>query len=202
MYRSGICTKNFPKDFQQQTTFDANAYPTYRRRNNGRIHTKAGFTFDNRRVVPYNPRILQRYRTHRNCEVVSSLKPIKCIFKYIHKGNAWTTLHVANQTPPPQARNEVQEYLDARTISPAEACWNLFEYNRTAHSPPGFIASYSYTRLHFLFSVILATLHVLSHIIPSFVLCYSRTLPRNTCIRCLPIYPSVFHPELTGDFRS
>lgn len=33
---NGKCSKNFPKSFNEETTFDSNGYPIYRRRNDGR----------------------------------------------------------------------------------------------------------------------------------------------------------------------
>jgi hypothetical protein len=59
--RDGICTKQYPKEFCEETTFDEHSYPKYRRPNNGRIHvigkTSAfdGYHVDNRWIVPYNP---------------------------------------------------------------------------------------------------------------------------------------------------
>ena len=52
---NGRCSKQFPKDFLETTLFGENGYPRYARPNNGHTIEKNGFTYDNRRVVPYNP---------------------------------------------------------------------------------------------------------------------------------------------------
>ena len=50
----GRCSKHFPKEFSEVTVYGENGYPQYARPNNGRTVRKNGFTYDNRRVVPYN----------------------------------------------------------------------------------------------------------------------------------------------------
>lgn len=42
------CTKKFPKAFNERTTFDANGYPVYRRRDDGKTIEKNGVSIDNR----------------------------------------------------------------------------------------------------------------------------------------------------------
>ncbi len=42
------CTKKFPKAFNDQTTFDENGYPVYRRRDTGATIDKNGIPVDNR----------------------------------------------------------------------------------------------------------------------------------------------------------
>lgn len=43
-------------------------------------------TVDNSWVVPYNPALLLKFKSHLNCEVVHSVLTVKYIFKYITKG--------------------------------------------------------------------------------------------------------------------
>ena len=84
----GKCQKHFPKMFSETTVIGTEAYPTYKRRDNGStIRLKKGnafFEVDNRFVVPYNPWLLKRYRCHTNVEVCASVKSVKYIYKYIH----------------------------------------------------------------------------------------------------------------------
>ncbi|XP_031090985.1 uncharacterized protein LOC115995982 [Ipomoea triloba] len=47
---NGRCTKYFPKRFVDSSSFDADGYPIYRRRNDGRTITKNGIQMDNRYV--------------------------------------------------------------------------------------------------------------------------------------------------------
>ena len=54
---NGKCSKYYPREFVTTTTINKNGYPTYRRRNHGRIIKKKGISIDidNRWIVPYNP---------------------------------------------------------------------------------------------------------------------------------------------------
>jgi hypothetical protein len=58
--KNGRCSKNYPKPFQEETTFDNNGFVVYRRRNNGRFVTKGGVRFDNRFVMPTNLALLKK----------------------------------------------------------------------------------------------------------------------------------------------
>jgi hypothetical protein len=79
------CTKNYPKDFIDETTEDENGYPSYKRRNTGTYKIK-NLDIDNRWVVPYNPYLSATYNCHINVEICSTIKAIKYIHKYIYKG--------------------------------------------------------------------------------------------------------------------
>ncbi|XP_044005873.1 uncharacterized protein LOC122850880 [Aphidius gifuensis] len=48
--KDGICTKHFPKKFQNETLIDENGYPTYKRRNTGVYKRINGEAVDNRYV--------------------------------------------------------------------------------------------------------------------------------------------------------
>ena len=50
---NGVCTKNFPKEFNDETILSVNGYPQYRRRNNGRNVLIRGIQLDNRYVSNY-----------------------------------------------------------------------------------------------------------------------------------------------------
>jgi hypothetical protein len=57
-WEDGKCSKQFPKPFTDQTTIVEDAYPSYRRQENGRTVKKSGTTFNNGHVVPYNKYLL------------------------------------------------------------------------------------------------------------------------------------------------
>jgi hypothetical protein len=59
--KNNNCSKFYPKKFVSRTTFDANGYPVYRRRDFGHTVTKKDVVLDNRSVVPYNPKLLMKY---------------------------------------------------------------------------------------------------------------------------------------------
>ncbi|RYR62753.1 hypothetical protein Ahy_A04g020498 [Arachis hypogaea] len=72
--KDGKCSKFYPKRFVDQTRFDEDVYPIYRRRNIGVIVKINDVDIDNRFVVPYNPLLLMKYQAHIN------------LFKYVNKG--------------------------------------------------------------------------------------------------------------------
>ncbi|SJL16837.1 uncharacterized protein ARMOST_20366 [Armillaria ostoyae] len=117
--KDGCCTKNFPKEFNEQTKFTTDGYPNLARPNNGReyvkIHGQTQTIYTNRDIVPYNPYLSARYNCHINVEVCVSVKAIKYIHKYIYKGHDRTTLEVRDH-------DEIKEFLDARYISAIESC--------------------------------------------------------------------------------
>ncbi|KAK8935509.1 hypothetical protein KSP39_PZI013684 [Platanthera zijinensis] len=102
--------------------------PIYKRRNNGQsfiLHRAENFAIDNRWVVPYNPWLLLKYDCHINVEICSSIKSIKYLYKYIHKGPD----SVAFQIQPFSDHNEVVQYVNGRWICPHEAFWKIFKFS-------------------------------------------------------------------------
>ena len=117
----GRCTKNFPKDFLNKTEFNEGYFPKYRRRETGKKHLKNGVPFDNRDIVPYNPYLVRRFECHINVEIVGSLKSVKYLYKYLHKGHDRADLSMNSDND-----DEISAHLDARYVGPAEACWRIF----------------------------------------------------------------------------
>ncbi|KXN91247.1 hypothetical protein AN958_01607, partial [Leucoagaricus sp. SymC.cos] len=58
---NGRCSKQYPKPFNSETLYGEDGYPRYARPEDGPTFTKAGFTYDNIWVVPYNPYLSARY---------------------------------------------------------------------------------------------------------------------------------------------
>ncbi|KAK8934325.1 hypothetical protein KSP39_PZI014847 [Platanthera zijinensis] len=126
--KHGVCKKGYPKHFAETTLQGADSYPIYRRRNNGQsfiLHRAENFVIDNRWVVPYNPWLLLKYDCHINVEICSSIKSIKYLYKYIHKGPD----SVAFQVQPFSDHNEVAQYVNGRWICPHEAFWKIFKFS-------------------------------------------------------------------------
>ncbi|GFW91034.1 ATP-dependent DNA helicase [Trichonephila clavipes] len=99
----GKCTKNFPKDMNNDTVTNVDGYPIYRRRNpenGGQSFIKninnTDIDIDNRWVVPYSPLLSKTYNAHINVEFCSSVKSIKYICKYVHKGSDMAVFRVEN----------------------------------------------------------------------------------------------------------
>ncbi|XP_046686618.1 uncharacterized protein LOC124372283 [Homalodisca vitripennis] len=101
---NGKCTKRFPKPCQTDTITNIDGYPSYRRRDvdNGgqsyelRLSNGVRVDIDNRWVVPYSPLLCKTYKAHINVELCSSVKSIKYICKYVHKGSDKAIFSVQN----------------------------------------------------------------------------------------------------------
>ena len=141
----GRCTKNYPRAFTNATTVQADGYPTYRRRNNGRtvpvyVRGRNGqpgrwVNLDNRSVVPYNKRLSHYFNAHINVEICSSVKAVKYVYKYIYKGSDRARIVLRDTVADRDNVNEVQVFLNARFISPPEACWRIFAFPLHGRKP-------------------------------------------------------------------
>ena len=81
--QDGACHFRYPKQFNETTEQGNDAYPIYRRQNDGQKVFVRKKWLDNRWVVPYNPTLLMRYNCHINVEVSSSIKGCKYLYKYV-----------------------------------------------------------------------------------------------------------------------
>ncbi len=118
------CTKNFPKAIYAQTVFEVEGYPLYKRHNQFSA-TVGNNTIDDAFVVPYNKTILLKYDCHTNVESCTSVKCIKCIFKYIPKGHDSAHLEIRQSIVD---HDEILEYLNARYVGPHQALFRIFSY--------------------------------------------------------------------------
>ncbi len=123
---NGVCTKDYPKEFREETSLGSNSYPEYRRRNDGRTFNKKGVDLDNRDVVPYNKYLCKKYGSHINVEACMSVKSVKYIFKYIYKGHDCASIELKESGQ--LDHDEISTHLDARYVSPPEAFWHLSGY--------------------------------------------------------------------------
>jgi len=134
--KDGKCSKRFPKTFQDKTTFDADGFPIYRRRDTGVMAQKNGVDLDNRWVVLHNLGILKKFQAHINVEACNQSYLIKYLFKYCHKGADAARLGVAphssatGDTDPNNSSgvDEIAEYIKSRYLSWCEAVWRLFGF--------------------------------------------------------------------------
>jgi hypothetical protein len=63
------CKQGFLKPFSEKKIVVDGAYPIYKRRNNGRSHTKNGTTFVNLHVVPFNRFLSYMFQCHINVKI-------------------------------------------------------------------------------------------------------------------------------------
>jgi hypothetical protein len=77
---NGMCSRNFPKEFNSVTRILHDGFPEYRRR--GRFCGLDGNrVVHDEWVVPHNPYLLARYRCHINVEVAGHVRSCKYIYK-------------------------------------------------------------------------------------------------------------------------
>jgi hypothetical protein len=136
----GTCSKCFPKDFQEETMTDPDSgYPLYRRQRHGHTGTTPGprgKPVDSSWVVPYNPYLLLLLDAHCNVEICAGIKAVKYLFKYMLKGSDHINVTLQHEqkddekaSGADEARDEVQDYLSARYLTPPEAMWRLFSFS-------------------------------------------------------------------------
>jgi hypothetical protein len=94
---------------------------------------------DNRIVVPYSPYLSLKFNCHINVEIVQSIRSIKYLFKYTHKGpdKANIKLFVEKETPDEKKeKDEIKEHVSCRYVSPCEAIWRIQEnrMHRKSHT--------------------------------------------------------------------
>ncbi|GFR98290.1 hypothetical protein ElyMa_004497700 [Elysia marginata] len=137
--KNGTCSKGFPKPFIQNSEIGNDSYPKYRRRspNHGGQELVLDKTtntskIDSRWFVPYNPLLLRLMNCHLNVELCSSVKSIKYVLKYVHKGCDQATFKVTEQA----TRDEVSDFINVRYIGSTEAAWRIFSMPMHERFPP------------------------------------------------------------------
>ncbi|KAL8616707.1 hypothetical protein ACOMHN_031689 [Nucella lapillus] len=129
------CTKKCPKAFHATTDQGEDSYPKYRRRSEedgGHVgKLKDSVIITNQWVVPYNPYLLHQFNCHINVEICSSIKSIKYVLKYVHKGTDQAVFQLQKagtaQQEDHQQNNvdEISMFQNARYIGSIEAGWRL-----------------------------------------------------------------------------
>ncbi|XP_056697701.1 uncharacterized protein [Spinacia oleracea] len=131
---NGVCKRKFPKPFSASTIQGDNSYPIYRRRGDlpaVPLHENSTTYVDNSWVVPYNPWLLLKYDCHINVEICSSIKCVKYLYKYVHKGVDRISMEVRTRTD----TNEIQQFIDARWVCAPEALWRIYQFTLTRMCP-------------------------------------------------------------------
>ena len=140
--QDGRCSKKYPKQYMAETQLGANSYPLYRRSspdNGGLVSTismriggsQVDQQVDNRWIIPYNKLLLRSMNCNCNVELCMSIKSIKYVLKYVHKGcdQAMFTLQSSQV-------DEISDYQNARYVSSNEAAWRIMEFPIHDRDPP------------------------------------------------------------------
>jgi hypothetical protein len=84
--KKGRCSKFYPKEFQEETTFTYTGFTVYQRRDTGIFIRRDAHNLDNTWVVPHKLELLKKYQAHINVEYVNKSKILKYSCKYVNKG--------------------------------------------------------------------------------------------------------------------
>ncbi|XP_026471532.1 uncharacterized protein LOC113375801 [Ctenocephalides felis] len=129
---NGKCTKHSPKSFQNDTITDIDGYPAYRQRDVDiggqcfelRLSNGGVIDVDSRWVVPYSPLLCKTYKAHINVKLCSSVKSIKYICKYVHKGSDKAIFAIKSINE----NDEITRYQMGRYVSSNEAISRIFGF--------------------------------------------------------------------------
>ncbi|XP_033134268.1 uncharacterized protein LOC117127729 [Brassica rapa] len=146
-----LCTKKYPRPYNDNTSIDKSGYVLYRRRRNDDASTvKAGAVLENTFVVPHNIKLVKKYEAHINVEWCNRTSAVKYLFKYITKGvdRATAVIENGNTAATSDAtgsggskekvvrqRNEIQDYIEARYLSACESMWRTFAFHIHKRKP-------------------------------------------------------------------
>ncbi|KAM0914328.1 hypothetical protein ACQ4PT_011536 [Festuca glaucescens] len=143
--KEGICSKRFPKAYNDETLVDDKGFPVYRRRDDGRfvLRNKGTVKLTNKWVVPYNLELLKRFQVHINVEWCNKTNLLKYLFKYVTKGpdvarvrfETLSNSATSGGSTSPAGRNEIEEFVKCRYLSACEACWRMFGYDIQGRQP-------------------------------------------------------------------
>lgn len=64
------CSKFYPKEFQEETTFDQNVFTLYRHRDTGIYIKKGEYNLDNRWVVSHSIYLLKKISSSYKCRIL------------------------------------------------------------------------------------------------------------------------------------
>lgn len=124
----GKCSKKFPKSYQNETVMDENGYPYYMRKNDGIVYNMLnGHTVDNRWTVPYCPKLLETFNCHMNVEIVTSIRSVKYMYKYVYKGHDAANVVIGECDNNDRIINhdEIHDFIESRYVGPSEACYRI-----------------------------------------------------------------------------
>ena len=139
---NNACTKEFPKAFNSVTSIAGDCFAKSRRRDNSGEGHFVGSDAQKRAVsnawvVQYNPYFLLRYNAHINVEICSSVKSVKYIFKYIHKGHDRAVVILNEKGVPASGEaqcqsvftvDEIKTHVDTRYVCAPESLWRIYAY--------------------------------------------------------------------------
>ncbi|KAF8077404.1 hypothetical protein N665_1040s0008 [Sinapis alba] len=136
---NNLCTKKFPRPYNDYTSIDQSGYVLYRRRKDENAFVlKDGVQLNNTSVIPHNVELLKKYQAHINVEWCNRTSAVKYLFKYITKGvdKASAVIERGSTSANPdkaddttkKQSNEIQDYVEGRYLSACESMWRIFAF--------------------------------------------------------------------------
>jgi len=133
----GKCKKRYPCSFSEETHYDVDRYPEYRRHQTHIfLDPNTQRVVDNWWIVLYNLHLVTKYHAHINVEICSSISAIKHLYKYVYKGPNRATAVIERQVNrhgqennaqvvvangEGQNHDEIKAYLEGRYVSASKA---------------------------------------------------------------------------------
>ncbi|PWZ18516.1 ATP-dependent DNA helicase PIF1 [Zea mays] len=78
---------------------------------------------------------LRLFNCHINVEACGSIKAVKYLFKYIYKGHDRASVVMRDASKENGDVDEIQQYRDARWVTPPEALWRIYGFELSQNSP-------------------------------------------------------------------
>ncbi|XP_074284292.1 uncharacterized protein LOC141608843 [Silene latifolia] len=110
----------------------------YKRSKKGVTVIKDDVPSGNDFVIPYNFKLLLKYRDHINVEWCNQSRSIKYLFKYINKGSDRVTMqsfYTHRNEEDPGRFDEIKRFYDCRYLSACEAVWRIFGFDIHYRTP-------------------------------------------------------------------
>ena len=123
---NGKCTKNYPKEFLDETVFTDRGGTLFRRRNDNRFaQLPNNYKASNKWIVPYNAFFLLKFKGHINLEMVRSMfDNIKYLYKYIYKGSDVALMRLKMT----ETDDEVETYECLKYVNATRAFYNIYSF--------------------------------------------------------------------------
>ena len=132
----GRCSKCFPKEFQEETLYGDDGYPSYKSPNDATTCThSSGHIFQNCDVAPYNPYLSVKYNCRINCEICASSEPSSTSISTFSKAAIRPPLRSLGKMVVIKHKMKSRSILDAQYIFAIENCWHLVEFNVHSEEP-------------------------------------------------------------------
>ncbi len=128
----GFCKSCFPRPCGITRRVE-NGFIELKRRVGGQI--RPGWTAGDEFIVPYNPWMLFKYRTHINVEIAAKVSVIAYLYKYLFKGGDRARYEVRKTADDVEIVDEIADWKQGMYTSASEASWLTASYDKFNSTP-------------------------------------------------------------------